>query len=565
MIAVCVAWLFVGIGAWGYGNLFFAASPGPQNIWNATTGGVAVRIYFGLLVLAEAALFLALLTNVSMWFGLLAVIPGFLLGARDLLQSSTSERTRGTGFLSWSIAAGTMMVLALFLSSREVNFFDTGLYHQQAVKWLSEYGLVRGIALLHVRLGWTSSWYAWAAVLNHGVLEGREAQIIGGMPFALMVATTLAVFWQAWKTKTLPSFESLTLAGFFGLLSAVTAVWNVESSLSADMLIWILPLGVALIASDTRLNGADRYGLALVLAALACNVRPTAAPMLAYSGVLWIWSFAQVPASRKRLMVYLGIATVAVVILASANIKTSGCPLFPSPLGCNWGESSVGPTIAAAAASDIKQFAKQGSRHVSIFLVLSAAASLVAYRLKRKDLFLQHCLVASWCGILFVIATAPNPRFGFGYFLLPAAVCAATILEEVNSWRPSWVKVGIYCAPVLVAVIATFCVVLTVRQMPLVHAYEVPPRMPRSVGDQVHAVNRRMNVRTQLQLSERQAGTVLVLEPQSATEQCWDAPIPCTPQVTVDDLELKSSVHGLAGGFRSEHLLVPNSTNSSHN
>jgi hypothetical protein len=420
------------------------------------------------------------------------------------------------------------------------------------------------MALLHVRLGWTSSWFAWAAVLNHGVLKGREAPIIGGMPFALMITTSLAALWRTWKTKALPGLTCLTWAVFCALLAVVTVVWNVESSLSADIVIWVLPIIIALIASDATRNGGERTGLALVLAALACNVRLTAAPMLAYSGMLWIWHFARVPPNRKRLMGYLGTAIVAMVILAAANTKASGCPLFPSSLGCVPGESSVGRAIATATALDIQQFAKQGSRHISMFLVLALIASLVSFRLRRKDPFFWHCLAASWCGIIFVIVTTPNPRFGLGYFLLPVAVCAAAVLEQMNSWKPAYLGVGIACAPIFIASLAIFCVADTVRQKSVFHAFAVPARMPSSVGDQVHAVNRRMNLRMQLQLSEWRAGTVVVWEPQS-TDQCWDAPLPCTPKPTVEILELKDPIRGLAGGFRSGYLVHPGSMKDTSN
>lgn len=562
MIAMCLVWFSAGIAAWGYGNLCFAGGVRGR-AWTLTPDAVGVRIYFGLLVLAVAPYLAALLTNVSWWVGLLAVIPGFLLGVRDLMQSRPNAGRRESNFLPWPIAVGTVTILALFLSTREVNFFDTGLYHQQAVKWLSEYGLVRGIALLHFRLGWTSSWFAWAAVLNHGVLEGREAPVIGGMPFALIITTTLAALWRIWKTKALLGLTCLTLGFFYALLTVVTVAWNIESSLSADLVIWILPFNIAIIVSDAALNGPDRVGLALALAALTCDVKLTAAPMLAYSGVLWIWSFARVPANRKRLMGYLGVATLAMVIVVMANTKTSGCPLFPSSIACISGESSVGRTTATALTLLIHQFAKQGNRHVLIFLVLALAASVVSYRLRQKDPFLLHCLAASWCGMIFVVATAPNPRFGLGYFFLPAAVCAAAILKQANSWKPAYVRRAVTCAPIFVASLAVSCIVVSTRQNSVVSAVAVPARMPSSVGDQVHTVNRSMNVRTQLRLSERRAGTVVVWEPQSSAGQCWDAPLPCTPKQTVEILDLKDPIRGFAGGFRSGNLVHPSSVKDS--
>src|SRR5580692_1131406 len=105
-----------------------------------------------LIVLPAAALF----TSLTPLVGLIAALPGILVGWRG--DNPIKQRHSYYAILA---------LIALFVSMREINFYDTALYHQQAVKWLAEHGLVRGVALVYYRFGFVSSWFSLAAPLNH--------------------------------------------------------------------------------------------------------------------------------------------------------------------------------------------------------------------------------------------------------------------------------------------------------------------------------------------------------------------------------------------------------------
>jgi hypothetical protein len=137
--------------------------------------------------------FASTLLGVSIFLPLRPGISFVLLGSMTALAAGIkSARTRlkiPAACLNKSAFAGIgiLAVIAALSSTRLVRAFDTGLYHYQIVRWLSEYGTVRGLALLHFRFGFSSSWFALAAPFDFGPFQGRISGLFGGLAIFLAV------------------------------------------------------------------------------------------------------------------------------------------------------------------------------------------------------------------------------------------------------------------------------------------------------------------------------------------------------------------------------------------
>jgi hypothetical protein len=332
-------------------------------------------------------------------------------------------------------------------------------------------------------------------------------------------------------------------------LVVATVVWSVESSLSPDPVIWLLPIMLAMLLSDNTERQSDRAGCALLLAALACVVKLSSAALLGYSGILWCWCFARDPASRKKLLLYLSFAAAITLLLAVSIKRVSGCPLYPSPIACTLGESSVGADYAAAIDRATREFAKQGSKHAGSLAIVALLATVYSLKMCFKNEFVRHCLAGSWSGILFLLVTAPNPRFGLGYFLLPVAVCVATVAEWLDREWPALTAVTYKAVPALILALGLVSIGFSVHTRTSFRFLLLPERMASSVDDPIHAINRFGNTRTSLALIQERVAGMVVLHPQSSL-QCWDAPLPCTPFMRAGLLELKDPKKGLSAGFR---------------
>src|ERR1019366_3156353 len=170
MLVTTLIWILAVSAGYGYAQLFSGQRNGA--VVRRPAEVLVSEIYGGLLFISALLLAISLQHRLAWWVGLLAITPGLAI----LLRSEAIRywMTRG----KWLLAP---LPLALFVSTRDVSFYDTALYHQQAVKWLSTFGLVPGLALLHFRLGFTSSWFAFAAPMNSGMLAGRASSILGGL------------------------------------------------------------------------------------------------------------------------------------------------------------------------------------------------------------------------------------------------------------------------------------------------------------------------------------------------------------------------------------------------
>src|SRR5207248_581449 len=70
-------------------------------------------------------------------------------------------------------------------TTQPIRYYDTGLYHFGAVSWLSRFGAVPGLGLLHFRFGMASAWFALAAPFNAGFLEARTVALLAGLALFL--------------------------------------------------------------------------------------------------------------------------------------------------------------------------------------------------------------------------------------------------------------------------------------------------------------------------------------------------------------------------------------------
>lgn len=521
MIIAFAVWLVAFAAAAGYGRLLIPRNAEGESVETEFTG-----IYAGLLILSTILLAVALFTNLTPLVGLIVTLPGIIIYSRH----------RGSKHLRFYCVVYALV--ALFISVREINFYDTALYHQQAVKWLAEYGLVRGVALVYFPFGFVSSWSALAAPLDHGVTAGRVG-IVGGLPFVFSIVSGSQVIRGTFNRRSAAPSQ-LTWVILVLMLGVVELVWHVDTSLSPDMIVWLLPLIIVTILADPNATEADSLGRAIFISAMACVIKLTAAPVLAYCFALLAWRFARVAQDRRKLARFAALALGALVVLIGANLIASGCPLFPSRFGCTSLSWSVGAEAAQAVLAEIQQFSR-APRHNQIFPLTAAAVLTSAlFAPIARTRYARHVLGLAWTGIAFTLAVAPTPRYGLGYFLLPVAALIAAALERLMAAAPRWTnRFNIWGKPAaFMATTAAIALVVSAATSRDWLALIYPRRIAAANGDPIHMVNRVIDLRGALALREEKRGELTIWVPVSS-DQCWDAPLPCTPSPTRGDLGLR--------------------------
>lgn len=115
-----------------------------------------------------------------------------------------------------------VFLLLLFLlyaygTSRGVIHYDTGLYHAQSIRWIEEYGVVKGLGNLHCRLAYNSASFALSALYSFAFLGGRSYHCAAGF-FAFLLALVCSELIGLEKRKFLKPSDFARVAGIYYLL-----------------------------------------------------------------------------------------------------------------------------------------------------------------------------------------------------------------------------------------------------------------------------------------------------------------------------------------------------------
>lgn len=135
-----------------------------------------------------------------------------------------SEKLRDEGKTAGKkLTARIILGIFLFLlfaygASRGIIHYDTGLYHAQSIRWIEEYGVVKGLGNLHCRLAYNSASFALSALYSMAFLGGQSYHCVAGF-LALIVAAVCCRLLSLVKRKhLLPSDFARVMAIYYLLI-----------------------------------------------------------------------------------------------------------------------------------------------------------------------------------------------------------------------------------------------------------------------------------------------------------------------------------------------------------
>lgn len=477
-------------------------------------------MWVGVVVWASMLLLLSLNLPITWPVALGVGVALWAIASRFRLERALMIWPRG-----WQWAAiGVAMVIGAIVAQGK-TLYDTGLYHHQLIRWLASYGSVPGLALVHERFGFTSAWFALAAPLSTPL--GHTTSVLGGFAFVLTLLQWSTCLTRIWQHRSHRADWFLAIATT-ALLPYVLTTRMVASS-SPNLVIVLLAIHSIFLYLQHAETG-DRQPLIalLVLAAGAMAIKLTALPLVLAAVVL---------ALRRRVA---GWAIGAVLTLALpaqlVTLQTTGCPLYPSSVGClalPWSLSHAG---AAEMSQLIRTWAYwnlgQAPAGATLWDGLVAwvratpiAASLALYSalcvvLSRSWLGWRFVVSVAGVGLLMFFYSGPDPRYGMGYLLILPCFWAASWLCKLPP------------RPVVMGLLASCAIAVSIsygqsaaRPQTLRLAWPAP--LP-TIEVQTYAIN-----------------NVSLFKPVGKN-QCWTAPLPCTPELN-DAIRLRGT--GLHQGF----------------
>ncbi|MBQ9550000.1 MAG: hypothetical protein IJU87_04230 [Lachnospiraceae bacterium] len=382
-------------------------------------------------------------------------LPGFL-GIR--LRSCTASPLR----LLWLIPFILIFLFILILSCYGSFHSDSGLYHAQSIRWIEEYGVIRGLGLLQNRFGYNSAFFSVSALYSFAFL-GQSLHGVNGYMAELV---SLYAFYGIKKSLFDRSFGRLSnFAELAPLFYMVLGGIELISPTTDPILLYLFFAIVILWIREAE--GDDRtivYTLLCIITVFLVSVKLSVGVLV----LLVIQPAVSLIREKRVKEIIVSISSGVILLLPYfiRNVLISGYLIYPFPgidlFDLPW---KIPYESARHDADEITTWARyvrdasridekvwewapswwQGQtvhdRCFSLVFIIGAVAGLVwciislirqilsreKRRLTVRMLFLESVLIA---GSLFWFLSAPLIRYGYLYLLLLPLLTAGCIYNS---------------------------------------------------------------------------------------------------------------------------------------
>jgi hypothetical protein len=530
-----------------------------------------VAVWLGIATLCFLLLSASLIIPLSSLFG-----GALAVGLTIICLLSPQTRTALAAFWSQKSSLeifgffGLALAIAA-LSAQPVTWIDTGLYHYGAIRWLGEYGAVPGVALIHDRFAFTSSWFALGAPFNASWFGDRNSTLLNGFVFFLacfhlIISLTYASKKQA---KLSDLFNICWLVLLISLLIVYPWMSDVRVSPSPDipvhLMTGLIPWTFLVISTHQPKNSQsfNAWLIPLFLAAIAVTIKIMAAPLLIVAYFNYLLQ-GRIKISKVILGSFL--AFFLLLPMFTFGVIASGCPLYPKTTLCfdvpwlipaqeavrtagmttRWGDwYGDSPSNQNDWLWISKQLLSWFKYSISNqFMAFSAVCSsifsvIILKNTKDKKAFQGYFLVIATgiVGILFILTQAPTIRLGLGYFLVIPALFFAFLIEKLSENKFKWFSA--FVSPLLFSKLALLIPIFLISLGLVIQIWGQKPTdvlLPPEIK--------------QVSLTSDRINNLEYFYPKDYNiEVCWGAKLPCALGPLKRDIQLREPQKGIRGGF----------------
>ncbi len=387
------------------------------------------RFWLGFAVLLAILQYWSLFLPLNNW----AFVPISAVGLGFAMLAFRHAKNQGilpswkTLLTDWRcLAIGLLFLFNALSSSLLIQNGDTLLYHYNAVSWANEFAAVPGLANLHFRLGFNSTFHVFAAFVDNLIWHGRSGHVVNGF---ILLALEVDLLLKIWRRETAPELRMIFLVMFALLfLRGLTPGVN---SLTQDIAGTCLLVKLATLFLE--LKDRKHLMLLLLLACVNLSIKLTTSFASAAVALYVLVQILKSPSgTRSRMMttsILIGITYLGGFI--ARNLIISGHYFFPFPIpgpGFEWEVPyaqvldiiddhrkffGVSVGIFARLLQLPKFLAHPSYAMACLGLLISLKPGLISYPRKR-----YYALVSVFfLGLVSWFVNFPDPRFGEGYII----------------------------------------------------------------------------------------------------------------------------------------------------
>ena len=358
------------------------------------------------------------------------------------------------------------IILFLFLlfaygTSRGIIHYDTSLYHAQSIRWLEEYGVVKGLGNLHCRLAYNSSSFALSALYSMAFLGGQSYHCAAGW-LAFLSAVLCLKTAHSLREKRLHVSDFARVMCVYYLINIFDEMVSPASDYFMVLIaFYIVIRWLDLLEEEVR--ETLPYAMLCVLGVFLMTVKLSAALIL----LLVIYPVYYLIRDKrwKEIATYLVMGIVTALPFFIRNVLISGWLVYPFtqialfdvawkiPKGIAdydareiqvWGRGytdvtrydiSMGewlPDWFRALAGIDKLLVAAAAVSIGVLLIYGIGMVCGLWRRRFSILLMQVTVAMSF---LFWLCTSPLIRYGCVYVYLTAAVVLGGVYDALISGR----------------------------------------------------------------------------------------------------------------------------------
>jgi hypothetical protein len=212
-----------------------------------------------------------------------------------------------------------ILLLLLIQSAAPSHSIDNETYYVQTIKWLNEYGFVKGLANLHIFLGQTSGWHVLQSAFDFSFLYANFNDLNG---FCLLLGNIFVL------QKRYAQQNSMALLAFFPLANLI--LFPFVGAPSPDLAVCVIGFIIFIYFLESFGDCTPQsFSVIFILSLFLIFVKITALPILLLPAFLLFMNFRKI--ARHIAVAYIfGIIILLLFILKNSIL--TGYPFFPSAL-----------------------------------------------------------------------------------------------------------------------------------------------------------------------------------------------------------------------------------------
>jgi len=320
MILIAISWIYILVTTINLGVGF-------DKLMNLSNKNFVITSVLGLFSTTILASIWAIFGRINIEFHIVLILLNIFSFLKfrnptiDLYKSSLLELQQLPKRLK--IVLGTVYVLIILQCASIPFAIDNESYYIQTIKWLNEYGFVKGLANLHLFYGQMSGWHITQSVFNFSFLYKNFNDLSG---FCLLLGNVFAILKLNEYSKN--DNKNYLLVGLLPLFNIF--FFQFVSAPSPDIPVYIFSfIFFFYFLENFKQITSETFGLLLILVLFLLYIKNTTLTFAVFPLILLVFNFKSL--SGKLLKPIL-LSILIIVLFFIKNLIICGSPLFPSKI-----------------------------------------------------------------------------------------------------------------------------------------------------------------------------------------------------------------------------------------